>query len=273
MTPLRQPKSVVRKPSIATLSLLPILSCLTLFACTPQTEAPSTQSETSESAASSSAADSVALADQMGESFYFHGQFQAQFSDALFIVREDEDRGWGDVLVLNRSDRAFQVPADVATPLWIYGTVEELTETELQENEVPEAEWADYEGNPVMVAERITLVPPPDELVENADAFLDQHVTVYGEVEPVAADNTFILQDPQLFGGKGIILIQGANADLDAVVGSEKAVVSGVLRPYVIADLKQDYDLPWELDLQERLEADFEESPVIVVDQALPISN
>jgi hypothetical protein len=46
-----------------------------------------------------------------------------------------------------------------------------------------------------------------------------------------------------------------------------------VLRPYVLADLHQNYDLPWDLDLQERLEANYEESPVIVVDQALPVSN
>jgi len=181
------------------------------------------------------------LASQFGKTFYFHGEFQDQLSEALFVVREDEDRNWGEVVVINQSDRAFQVPDNVATPLWIYGTVEQLTQAELQKNNVPEADWPLYDGQPVVAAERITLAPPPNELVENADTFLNQHVTVYGKVEPVAADNTFILEDPRLFGGKGIILIQGANADLDKVVGSEKAVVSGVLRPYVIADLKQEW--------------------------------
>jgi hypothetical protein len=241
-------------------------------ACTPQTENPTNQPDAAESPTLLDD-DSDAFADQIGEVFFFHGTFQNQFSDALFVVEEDEGRDWGEVLVLNRSDRAFQVPADAATPLWIYGTVEELTQADLSANEVPESEWANYQDTPVVMAERITLVPSPNDLVENADAFLDQHVTVYGKVEPVEADNTFILQDPQLFGGKGIILIQGANVDFDSVIDSENAVVSGVLRPYVLADLKQDYDLPWELEIQERLEADFQESPVIVVDQALPVIN
>lgn len=263
----------VRSQPILTAGLLAVLSFSALLACAPETEAPAPQPGVSESAESTADPVSVALADEMGESFYFHGKFQEQFSDALFVVEEDEDRGWGQVLVLNRSDRSFQVPDNTETPLWIFGTVEELTRENLQANEVPEANWADYEGQPVMVARQITLVPPPKELVENAESFLNQHVTVYGNVEPVEAANTFILEDPQLFSGKGVILIQGANADLDKVVTSEKAVVSGVLRPYVIADLKEEYDLPWELDLQERLEADFEQSPVIVVDQALSVEN
>jgi hypothetical protein len=249
------------------------MGCSTLWACAPKAETQAPQPETSEASALTADSDSMALVDQVGESFYFHGKYQEQFSDALFVVEEDENRGWGKVLVLNRSDRSFQVPGNVETPLWIFGTVETLTQEELQNNEVPEADWTNYEGRPVIVAQQITLVPSPNDLVENADAFLNQHVTVYGKVEPVEAANTFILQDPRLFGGKGIILIQGANADLDKVVNSESAVVSGVLRPYVIADLKEDYDLPWELDLQERLEADFEQSPVIVVDQALAVED
>lgn len=266
---------LVPRRAIATLGLLIGLTSTGLLACTPQPETPTPESEAAESptATADAAPATSALADQIGESFYFHGTFQNQFSDALFVVEEDEDRGWGEVLVLNQSDRPFQVPDDVATPLWIYGTVAALSQEELANNDVPEAEWADYEGQPVIVAERITLVPTPEELVENADSFLNQQVTVYGSVQSVEAANTFILENPGLFGGKGVILIQGANADLDKVVGIEQAVVSGVLRPYVLADLKQDYDLPWELDVQERLEADFEQSPVIVVDRALPVNN
>ncbi|MGF1457807.1 MAG: hypothetical protein ACFBSG_02155 [Leptolyngbyaceae cyanobacterium] len=266
------------KPSTIALGLIVGLS-LTVGACTA--DAPETTAETSANAPVAGDASEVEqnndedtdLMDQIGESFYFHGKFQNQFSDALFVVAEDEDRDWGNVLVLNQSDRSFQVPDDAATPLWIYGTVEILSEADLESNGVPESEWEKYEGNPLIVAERITLVPDPDTLVNNADTFINQPVTVYGKVEPVPVADTFILEDPGLFGGKGIILIQGADADLNAVIQSEKAVVSGVLRPYVIADLEEEYDLTWELSLQEQLEADFEQSPALIFDQALPVSN
>jgi hypothetical protein len=260
-------------PPLITLGLIAVLGIAGLSACNQQpASAPVAPSDATE-AETPPVPDTAVLADEMGKSFYFHGEFQDQFSDALFVVREDEGRGWGQILVLNRSDRSFQVPGNIETPLWIFGTVEALSEPELAQNEVPESEWSELVGQPVMVAKRITLVPPPNELANNPAAFLNQHVTVYGKVAPVAAANTFILEDPGLFGGKGIILIQGANADLSTVVDDEKAVVSGVLRPYVIADLQEEYDLPWELDLQERLEADFQESPVLVVDQALPANH
>jgi hypothetical protein len=245
-----------------------VLSLPLTLACTPQDDVETSEAQPETEVAPS---ESAALAEQVGESLYFYAQFQEQLKEGFFVVTEDESRGWGDVIVLNRSDRSFQVPSDVTTPMWIYGTVETLTPDLLQEYQVAEAEWPDYEGQPFIAAEEITLAPAPDELVNNAEAFLNQHVTVYGKVEPIAsATDTFILQDPGLFGGKGVILIEGANANLSDVIGAEKAVVSGVLRPYVVADLQDEYGLTWELDLQNQLEADFEQSPVIVVQRALP---
>jgi hypothetical protein len=216
---------------------------------------------------------SPALVDEVGESFYFHGQFQNQVKEGFFIVEEDDDKDWGNVIVLNRSGRSFQVPSDTETPLWIYGTVETVTPEILREYQVDESNWSTYEGQSFIAAEKITLVPSPQDLASNPRAFLNQEITVYGKVDPIeSATNTFILQEPNLFGGKGVILIQGADADLSALVGLERAVVSGILRPYVIGELKDGYGLTWSLDLQQKLEADFEQEPVIVVQQALPAS-
>lgn len=264
------------------LSLASALGAATLSACSPETTNPTetsevevdeVEAETTASETTEATAEETALDEQMGEIVYFHSDFQNQVSEALFVVQEDGENGWGEVLVLNQSESSFQVPSDAETPLWVLGTVEDLSEAELQEQGVPESEWENYQDRPVVIAERITLVPDPSLLVENAESFLNQSVTVYGEVEVVAADNTFVLNDPNLFGGKGIILVQGADADLDSVVGEERAVVSGVLRPYVIADLEKDYDLSWDLELKEQLEADYQQTPVIVVDLALPVNN
>lgn len=39
-----------------------------------------------------------------------------------------------------------------------------------------------------------------------------------------------------------------------------------MLRPFVKAEFERDYDLTWDLDLQEELEAEYSEKPVLVVD-------
>jgi hypothetical protein len=243
------------------------------FACTPQsseTAVEPTETAPVETPTQTPGNETSELQTQIGESFYFRAQFQRQLSDAIFVVQEDGEENWGEVLVVNRSDRAFQVPGDSETPMWIYGTVEELTPAELEDNNVSETDQATYEGQPVIAAEIISLVPSPETLANNPEVFLNQHVTVYGKVQPVEAENTFILEEPNLFGGKGVILVQGAGADLSAVQDEENAVVAGILRPYVIADLQEEYDLTWDLELQQELEADYEQQPVIVVELALP---
>jgi nitrous oxide reductase accessory protein NosL len=79
----------VRSQPILTAGLLAVLSFSALLACAPETEAPAPQPEVSESTEATAEPVSMALADEMGESFYFHGKFQEQFSDALFVVEED----------------------------------------------------------------------------------------------------------------------------------------------------------------------------------------
>jgi hypothetical protein len=253
--------NLLTRTSIATLLCFTLLS-----ACG---SAPTTNSSP-EPEVSTSEVDSDALMDEVGETVYFHGQFEDQVSDAIFMVKEDDSRGWGSVLVINRAERSFQVPENTETPMWIYGTVDTMTEDKLRENGVEQEQWADYEGLPVVLAQHLTLVPSPKDLAKNPEAFLNQDITVYGEVELSESPNTFVLKNPDLFVGKGIIAIQGADADFSNVIGQDNVVVTGVLRPYDIAMLKGEYSLTWDLTQQERLEADFEQSPVIIVEAVYP---
>ena len=42
--------------------------------------------------------------------------------------------------------------------------------------------------------------------------------------------------------------------------------MSGILRPYVIAELEEEYELTWDLNLIEQLEAEYSQLPVLVAD-------
>lgn len=50
----------------------------------------------------------------------------------------------------------------------------------------------------------------------------------------------------------------------------EAIVVTGIVRPFVRAELEQDYDLTWDLDVQKEIEAEYSEKPVLVVDSIYP---
>ena len=50
----------------------------------------------------------------------------------------------------------------------------------------------------------------------------------------------------------------------------EKVVVTGTVRSFVKADFERDYDLSWDLDVQEEIEAEYTDKPVLVVDSIYP---
>jgi hypothetical protein len=50
----------------------------------------------------------------------------------------------------------------------------------------------------------------------------------------------------------------------------EEVVMTGVLRPFVTSDIERDYDLTWDLDLQEQIEAEYQERPVFIADEVYP---
>ena len=47
-------------------------------------------------------------------------------------------------------------------------------------------------------------------------------------------------------------------------------VITGQVRPFVKAEFEQDYDLTWDLDVEEEIEAEYTDKPVLVVDSIYP---
>lgn len=210
------------------------------------------------------AADNDNLARLENQPLTLYGQFKEHLGGSLFLIEEDGQKELGEVLVLNQSESTFSVPGDAETPIWAVGEFKPLDVSELETVEQETA--ASYEGELVLHADRITLAPDPEGLSANPEVFYNEDVTVFGEVEQVEADNTFILRDPSLFAGGGIIVIQTGDATLVPAIEDTRVAVSGILRPYMIAELEEEYSLTWDLTIQEQLEAEYQSAPVLVVD-------
>lgn len=243
--------------------------CLLPMAAACGDTAPYVEDTESESAVSLSDPQlDVNSEEQSADRVALYGQFQEHLGGTLFVLNTDggatSEAEAASVLVVNDSDRTFAVPTDGGTPLWAFGEVRSLDLTEIDGIE-PE-NLAAYEGESAVYAERITLAPEPSELTENAESFYNQNVTIYGEAEGVGAENTFILEDPELFGGRGVIVIQTGDTTDEIIADDTKLAVSGVLRSYVVADLQEDYGLTWDTNVVEELTADYEEVPVIIAD-------
>lgn len=77
------------------------------------------------------------------------------------------------------------------------------------------------------------------------------------------------MDEDKLFGGQDLLVIR-AGTPKRTVNEGEKVAVTGVLRPFVVAELERDYDLNWDLTLQRTLEAEYKNKPVFIANEVYP---
>lgn len=93
------------------------------------------------------------------------------------------------------------------------------------------------------------------------------------EVEEIVGPNAFTLDEDELIGGSDLlVLVSNRKQKLAPLKEDEKVVATGVLRPFVVADIERDYDLTWDLNLQRKLEAEYSKKPVLITESVYPVS-
>ena len=205
------------------------------------------------------------------------GQTVTIRSDALeviepttFVISDQEFFGGEDIVVVNASGEVFELPED-DTEVQITGKVARFVQANIEsvyDLELDPDLYVDYADRPAIIAESLALAPEPGEVAEDPTQYYGETLAVTGEVEEMYGVNTFTLDEEELFGGEDLLVIVPNITEV--ISDGETVAVTGELRSFVVADLETDYDLTWDLDVQEQLEAEYSERPVLVVDQVYP---
>lgn len=204
------------------------------------------------------------LSEFIGQPITLYGQFQGYIGGTLFLMEGEDPDELEDVLVVNQSRASFSVPTGEETPIWAIGQVQPLSLDEIDGLDVDGLDALD--GQPALYADRITLAPEPDDLTADEESFYEQELTIFGVVEQIEPPETFILEEPGLFETGGVIVIQTGDAADTVAVDGDRVAISGTLRPFILSELEQEYELTWNLELKEQLEAEFREAPVFIAD-------
>ena len=205
------------------------------------------------------------------------GQTVTIRSDALeiiepstFLVSDQEFFGGEDIVVVNATGTPFELPED-DTEVQITGKVARFVQANVEsvyDLDLDPDLYVDYEDRPAMIAESLALAPEPGEVAADPTQYYGETLAVTGEVEDMYSVNTFTLDEDELFGGDDLLVIVPNISEL--ISDGETVAVTGELRSFVVADLERDYDLTWDLDVQEQIEAEYSERPVLVADQVYP---
>ncbi|MBD2258043.1 hypothetical protein H6G13_10720 [Pseudanabaena sp. FACHB-2040] len=250
------------------------LTALLMVACTgnqPQATAPAeSDSVTAEDVAEDTN-------EYIGETVTIRSEPIESVGTDSFTVSDEQFFGSESILVINASGVPFVLPTDSGIDVQVTGEVRNLVTAEVERDfglTLDPATYEDYENRPAIIAQSIALAPEPGEITQNPDQYYGETLAVTGEIDNVQNDLAFTLDEDQLLGTEDLLVVYAVPkagteqpqpaAQPPAIEDGETVAVTGVLRPFVVSELEQDYDLTWDLNVQSELEAEYSNRPVLV---------
>ncbi|MDX2098282.1 MAG: hypothetical protein SFW36_10945, partial [Leptolyngbyaceae cyanobacterium bins.59] len=198
-----------------------------------------------------------------------------KFGPNSFTAKDERVFGSEPILILNASGKPFALPTDEDTEVQITGEVRRfvVADVEKEYNLGLEANtYQEYENKPAIIARSVALSPKPGEITKNPEQYYGKTLAVAGEVKDVPSTTAFTLDEDQLFGAEDLLVLHTSPQATPPrpIQDGEKVAVTGVLRPFIVAEFERDYDLTWSLDLKQKLEAEYKNKPVLVATGVYP---
>ena len=216
-------------------------------------------------------------AEAVGEQVTVRGEINEVEPDISFEIAQEGFLEGEEVLVINATgemlpempdeDLNLQVTGEVGTFL----TADLDTYNSLYNYDLDPDLYVDYDSKPVIFAESITPAPSIEQISETPDEFYSQEVALEGEVTEIRSDLAFTLTEDDFIGGNDMLVVNVTGEPIPAE--DERIVVTGMVRPFISAEFERDYDLTWDLDVQEEIEAEYSQKPALVVDSIYPIDD
>jgi hemin uptake protein HemP len=251
-------------------------AALILPACgTPTPEADISETENDVAATTDSNVTTEDLSDNLaayvGQSVTVREEVEEVVGDYAFLLDDDQLFGGEEILIINASGQPVDLVEGEDTDVQVTGEVRQLILADLEQEygfDLDNDLFVDYENQPAIVAQSIALAPDADDISDNPDVYYNRRLALNGEVGTIIDTNVVTIEDEELFGGENLLVV---SPDQPITVNeSEEVTMTGTLRPFVTGELERDYDLTWDLDLQEQLEAEYQDRPVFVVDAVYP---
>lgn len=193
-----------------------------------------------------------------------------------FTISDEQFFGKEPILVVNASGKPFVLPTNNDTEVQVTGKVAKFVVADVERQfdlDLQPDLYVEYEGKPAIVAQSIALAPEPGEITKNPNKYYGKRIAVPAEVEEIVGPNAFTLDEDQLIGGSDLlVLVATPKQKQTPIKDGEKVVATGVLRPFVVADIERDYDLTWDLNLQRKLEVEYRNKPVFIAESVYPVS-
>lgn len=213
--------------------------------------------------------------DFIGQEVTIRSEVVGKIGTSSFTLQDERLFSSEPIVVVNVSGIPFVLPVDDDVEIQATGELQRFRLADIQREYNlaldPQA-YGEYENQPVILAESLALAPKAGEISENPSRYYGRNIAIQGEVEEIMANNSFTLQDREWIGGENLLVLNVGEAATTPLQDGQKMVVTGELRPMVIAEIERDYDLTWDGDLQRKLEAEYQDRPVLIAEKTYPLT-
>lgn len=246
-----------------------LLAAIGLSACSPSTpEKTGADMQQDNVTASDLATDP---SEYIGQTVTVRDEVEEVINNQAFLLDEDQLFGGKDILVLSTPGESMDTLQGDDMEVQVTGEVQKFILADAEQTlgvDLDDAIFADYEQQPVIMAASIAPAPDPEDISDNPERYYNQRIAIEGEIESNLGPDVVKIEDENLFGGNDLLVIHPQGEI--GVQPDDYVTVTGVLRPFVLADINRDYDLTWDLDLQREIEAEYQSRPVLIADEFYP---
>lgn len=206
----------------------------------------------------------------IGQIVSVRGETEDVETGSTFILSSEEGLksifGEDEILIININNQPSILPKEDAD-IQVTGEVAQFVLQDMKMKyglNLDPTLYADYELKPVILAKSIALAPEPGEVTKKPQAFYDKKVAIKGEVKDVVGVNVFTLDEDQIIGGSDLVVV---NLSGEPLPNQEKEViVTGFIRSIAQEDLERYYNLNWSPEVQEKVDTDYVNIPVLIAD-------
>lgn len=110
-----------------------------------------------------------------------------------------------------------------------------------------------------------------EDVAEEPSTVMGEQVELMGEVEEILGPNAFRLEEEAgLIDDDSVLVIDVAATE--PIEEDQEVRVIGEVRSLVIAEIERDYDLTWDADIREQIEAEYEGRPVVIAESTMLVA-
>lgn len=217
----------------------------------------------------------------IGQVVTVRGQPLEKIGTDTFTLENRQFFGDQPALVVNATGKTFVYPTD-GTDIQATGEVRNFVTSEVARQYnlgLDTNAYVKYENQPALIARSLAVSPKPGDLTRDPGRYYGKPLAVTGQVQDVSGTNAFTLSEDRLFGGQNLLVLRatGDTTNQAAVQNGESVAVTGVLRPFSVADLEREYKLDLDPATRQRLETEYANKPVLIADgvylSAIPDDN